>query len=223
MIRVLIVDDQVVVTEGLRVILNLSPTTEVAGVAYDGAQAVELVGKLMPDLVLMDLKMPGMNGIRATRAIREQYPAMHVLVLTTYSADEWVFDAIRAGASGYLLKDSDGDDIIAAIEGTVEGRTYIDPAIADKLLALARQQVKPDTAIFADLSERELTILRYIARGLTNTDIAEKLFLAEGTIRNNVSTILNKLGVVDRTQAAALAWHHGLVHRGTGNLNTDDN
>lgn len=218
----MIVDDQVVVTEGLRVILNLSPTTEVAGVAYDGAQAVELVGKLMPDLVLMDLKMPGMNGIRATRAIREQYPAVYVLVLTTYSADEWVFDAIRAGASGYLLKDSNGDDIVSAIEGTVEGRTYIDPAIADKLLALARQQVKPDTAVFADLSERELTILRYIARGLTNSDIAEKLFLAEGTIRNNVSTILNKLGVVDRTQAAALAWHHGLVHRGPGNLNNDD-
>jgi DNA-binding NarL/FixJ family response regulator len=222
MIRVLIVDDQVVVTEGLRVILNLAPTIEVAGVAYDGAPAVELVGKLKPDLVLMDLKMPGMNGIRATRAIREQYPGTHVLVLTTYSADEWVFDAIRAGASGYLLKDSDGDDIVAAIEGTVEGRTHIDPAVADKLLALARQQIKPNTAIFAELSQRELTILRYIARGLANTDIADKLALAEGTIRNNVSTILNKLGVADRTQAAALAWHHGLVHRGMDDLSSDD-
>ncbi|SRR5690554_5977126 len=220
MIRVLIVDDQVVVTEGLRVILSLAPSVEVAGVAYDGAQAVELVGKLKPDLVLMDLKMPGMNGIRATRAIREQYPDTHILVLTTYSADEWVFDAIRAGASGYLLKDSDGDDIVAAIEGTVEGRTHIDPAIADKLLALARQQVRPDTAIFADLTERELTILRYIARGLTNPDIANRLVLAEGTVRNNVSMILNKLGVADRTQAAALAWHHGLVQRGAGDVET---
>jgi DNA-binding NarL/FixJ family response regulator len=220
MVRVLIVDDQVVVTEGLRVILNLAPTIEVVGVAYDGAQAVELVGKLKPDLVLMDLKMPGMNGIRATRAIREQYPGTHILVLTTYSADEWLFDAIRAGASGYLLKDSDGDAIVAAIEGTVEGRTHIDPAVADKLLALARQQIQPDTAIFAELTGRELTILRYLARGLTNADIADRLTLAEGTVRNNVSIILNKLGVADRTQAAALAWHHGLVHRGTSDLNS---
>jgi DNA-binding NarL/FixJ family response regulator len=222
MIRVLIVDDQVVVTEGLRVILNSEDTIEVVGVAHNGAQAVEQVGKLEPDLVLMDLKMPIMNGIRATRAIREQYPDTHILVLTTYSADEWVFDAIRAGASGYLLKDSDGDDIIAAIAGTIEGRTHIDPAIADKLLALARQQVEPDTAIFAELTSRELDILRYIARGLTNTDIAEKLILAEGTVRNNVSAILNKLGLADRTQAAALAWHHGLVQRGTGPINNGD-
>jgi DNA-binding NarL/FixJ family response regulator len=215
MIRVLIVDDQVVVTEGLRVILNLATTIEVVGVAYGGSQAVELVGKLQPDLVLMDLKMPGMNGIRATQAIHTQYPATHVLVLTTYSADEWVFDAIRAGASGYLLKDSTGDEIVAAIEGTVKGRTHIDPAVADKLLTLARQQIQPNSAFFADLSERERVILCYVARGWTNTDIAEKLTLAEGTVRNNVSTILNKLGVADRTQAAALAWHHGLVHRVT--------
>jgi len=222
MIRVLIVDDQMVVTEGLRVILNSEPGMEVVGVAHDGAQAVEQVSDLEPDLVLMDLKMPVMNGIRATHIIREQYPQTYVLVLTTYSADEWVFDAIRAGASGYLLKDSDGDDIIAAIVGTIEGRTHIDPAIADKLLVLAREQVQPNLAVFADLTERELSILRYVARGLTNTDIAEKLFLAEGTVRNNVSAILNKLGVADRTQAAALAWHHGLVQRGTGDLHESD-
>lgn len=220
MIRVLIVDDQAVVTEGLRVILNSEPTIEVVGVAYDGAQAVEMVGKLKPALVLMDLKMPGMNGIRATYAIRQQYPETYILVLTTYSADEWLFDAIRAGASGYLLKDSDGDDIVAAIKGTVKGRTHIDPAIADKLLVLARQQVKPDATVFADLSERELTILHYIARGYTNTNIAEELSLAEGTVRNNVSAILNKLGVADRTQAAALAWHHGLIQRSANDLNS---
>ena len=213
MIRVLIVDDQVVVTEGLRVILNLTTTIEVVGIAHNGVQAIELVGTLKPDLVLMDLKMPIMNGIRATQAIREQYPETYVLVLTTYDADEWVFDAIREGASGYLLKDSEANDIIRAIEGTIEGQTHIDPAIANKLLALARQQIQPNTAVFASLSERERTMLRYIARGLTNSDIARKLLLAEGTVRNNVSTILNKLGVADRTQAAALAWHHGLVNR----------
>lgn len=222
MIRVLVVDDQVIVTEGLRKICDAALTIEVVGVAYDGAQAIEQVGKLNPDLVLMDLKMPGMNGIHATRVIRERYPHIYVLVLTTYSADEWVFDAIRAGASGYLLKDTDRHALVAAIEGTVEGRTHIDPSVADKLLALARQQVKPDTAIFAGLTERELTILRYIARGLTAADIAEKLFLAEGTIRNNITILLDKLGVDDKAQAAALAWHHGLVHRGTGDLNDND-
>ena len=166
--------------------------------------------------------MPIMNGIQATRAIREQYPDIYVLVLTTFDADEWVFDAIRAGASGYMLKDSDGDDIIAAIEGTVEGKTHIDPAIADKLFSLAKEQVTPDEAVFSDLSERELTILKHMARGLTNAHIAEKLHIASGTVRNNVSSILNKLGVADRTQAAALAWHHGLVHRRTTDFSSDD-
>ncbi len=222
MIRVLIVDDQKVITEGLRVILTSERTIDVVGVAYNGAQAVELVGTMKPDLVLMDLKMPIMNGIRATQIIREQHPAVYVLVLTTFDADEWVFDAIRAGASGYLLKDSDGDAIIAAIEGTVEGKTFIDPLVADKLFSLAKEQVKPDGSLFTQLSERELIILKHVARGLTNTDIAEKLTLAEGTVRNNVSNILNKLGVTDRTQAAALAWHHGLVHRGTTELATGD-
>jgi DNA-binding NarL/FixJ family response regulator len=145
-----------------------------------------------------------------------------VLVLTTSSADEWVFDAIRAGASGYLLKDTDRHALVAAIEGTVEGQTHIDPAIADRLFALARQQVKPDTTIFNDLTERELTILRYIAHGLTAADIADRLSLAEGTIRNNMTAMLDKLDVEDKAQAAALAWHHGLVQRGTSNLNNDD-
>ncbi len=215
MIHVLVVDDQVVVTEGIQVILNADAKIKVVGVAHEGSQAVELVGKLRPDLVLMDLKMPGMNGIHATRAIHKQYPETYVLVLTTYDADEWVFDAIRAGAAGYLLKDSPGKDIIAAIEGTVEGKTHIDPAVADKLVTLVRQQVSPDSSIAAELTEREIVVLQYMARGLTNADIAKKLFLAKGTVRNYVSTILSKLGVADRTQAAALAWHHGLVHRGT--------
>ncbi len=213
MIRVLIVDDQKVVTEGLRVILNTASSIEVAGIASNGAQALDMVKMVHPDLVLMDLKMPIMNGILATKAIRKQYPDLYVLVLTTFDSDEWVFDAIRAGASGYLLKDSDGDDIITAIEGTVEGKTHIDPAIANKLLALAREQVEPDTSFFNDLTAREIIILKCIARGLTNSDIGQKLNLAEGTVRNNVSVILSKLVVEDRTQAAALAWHHGLVHR----------
>ena len=210
-IRVLIVDDQAVVCEGLRVMLNAAPDVEVLGVAHDGAQAVELVPTLKPDLVLMDLKMPGMNGIHATRAIRQHFPDVAVLVLTTYDDDEWVFDAIRAGATGYLLKDSRREDILAAIAGAVAGRAHVDPAVANKLLSYVRSGVTPNTDIAATLSEREREVLRLLAHGHTNAAIAERLYLAEGTVRNYVSAILSKLNVDDRTQAAALAWRYGLV------------
>jgi len=130
-----------------------------------------------------------------TQDIREQHPETYVLVLTTYDSDEWVFDAIRAGASGYLLKDGDG--IIAAIEGTIEGKTHIDTAITDKLLSLARQQVKPDMSIFPDLTARELIVLKYMARGMTNREIAKRIHLAEGTVRSSESTILLKIAVED--------------------------
>ncbi|RPI20743.1 MAG: DNA-binding response regulator, partial [Chloroflexota bacterium] len=137
--RVLICDDQVVVCEGLRAILGASGSIEVVGVAYDGDQAVALAGELKPDVVLMDLKMPGVNGIQATRQIREQFPEVKVLVLTTYDFDEWVFDAIRSGASGYLLKDSPREALVAAIEGTAAGKSYVDPEVAGKLLEHIRR------------------------------------------------------------------------------------
>ncbi len=212
MIRLLIVDDQVLVCEGLRAILSTVPEIEVIGVAHDGAAAIEKVAALHPDLVMMDLKMPGMNGIHATRAIRERWPAIYVLVLTTYDADEWVFDAIRAGAAGYLLKDSGREEITAAIKGTVAGGTHINTNVAGKLFAHVRSgSSQPDSSIIEGLSEREIAVLRLLAQGHSNAIIAERLFLAEGTVRNYVSTIFSKLGVTDRTQAAALAWRHGLV------------
>lgn len=211
MISVLIVDDQEVVCEGLRVILNASPHIEVIGVAHNGLQAIDLIPNLKPDLVLMDLKMPIMNGIHATRSIKEQYPAVSVLVLTTFDGDEWVFDAIRAGANGYLLKDSSTKDILTAIEGTIAGATHLDPNIAKKVLDYVRLGPTPDSEIVERLSERERDILRLLSHGLTNADIADRLCLAEGTVRNHVSTVLSKLDVNDRTQAAALAWRHGLV------------
>jgi DNA-binding NarL/FixJ family response regulator len=210
MIRVLICDDQEVVREGLRVILSSAPDLEVVGVAQDGAEALELIPQTIPDLVLMDLKMPGMNGIQATRQIRNHYP--QVRVLTTYDADEWVFDAIRSGAAGYLLKDTPGEELIAAVKGTVEGKTHVDPAVAGKLFAqVAQSQTSPGTTIAAELSDRERDVLRLLARGLTNSDIARQLHLSEGTVRNYVSAVLAKLGVSDRAQAAVIALRHGLA------------
>jgi DNA-binding NarL/FixJ family response regulator len=212
MIRVLICDDQDVVREGLSVILGTAPGIEVVGLAEDGAQAVELTEKHGPDLVLMDLNMPGVNGIQATRMIRERFPSVRILALTTYDADEWVFDAIRAGAAGYLLKDTPRAGLIKAVEGTVRGQTFVDPSVAGKLFAhVAGTTVAPDTTVAASLSPREREILRLLADGLPNHEIAKQLFLSEGTVRNYVSGIFDKLGVTDRTQAAVIALRHGLV------------
>jgi len=215
MIRLLICDDQVVVSEGLRAILGTVPEIEVVGVANDGQEALEQVGQLMPDLVLMDLKMPIMNGVQATRFIHDRYPQVKVLVLTTYDMDEWVFDAIRSGAAGYLLKDAPRETLIEAIKGTMEGDTHVDPKVAGKLFSrITHSAPAPDSTLINLLSDRELDVLRLLARGLTNTDIAARLFLSEGTVRNYVSSIFGKLGVSDRTQAAVLAIRTGLAQSG---------
>ena len=217
MIRVLICDDQDIVRQGLEVILSTASNIEVVGTAVDGAEALDLVPELRPDVVLMDLKMPGMNGIVATQRICDVFPDVKVLVLTTYDADEWVFDAIRSGASGYLLKDTPREELIQAIEGTASGKTHVDPDVAGKILAhAARTAPAPKTKIVDELSEREVEVLKLLARGLTNADIAERLFLSEGTVRNYVSAILAKLDVTDRTQAAILALRYGLVDTNEG-------
>ncbi len=209
--KVLICDDQAIIRDGLAMLLTLEKDIEVVGQAQDGAEAVEQAAQHQPNLVLMDLKMPGMNGIEATRQIRARYPAIKVLVLTTYDDDEWVFDAIRAGAAGYLLKDTPRDEVIKAVRGTVEGKSFVDPAVAGKLLGqVADQQVQPATLLTDKLTEREVDVLRLLARGLTNADIAARLYLSEGTVRNHVSSIFAKLEVADRTQAAVIAIQHGL-------------
>jgi len=184
----------------------------VVGIATDGTEALDLIAQSQPDLVLMDLKMPGMNGIQATRQIREKYPAVLVLVLTTYDADEWVFDAIRSGAAGYLLKDTPADQLVAAVRGTMAGKTHVDPDVAGKLFTQINQHTPiPNTTLAADLNSRERDILSLLARGLSNPDIAQRLHLSDGTVRNYVSAIFTKLGVTDRTQAAILALRHGLA------------
>ncbi|MCB1246131.1 MAG: response regulator transcription factor [Acidimicrobiia bacterium] len=211
-IRVLICDDQEVVREGLRTILAIVPDFDVVGVAADGAAAVEAVGAGDVDIVLMDLHMPGMNGVQATRSITTAHPAVRVLVLTTYADESWVLDAIRAGASGYLLKDAPRDRLVAAVRGTIDGETHLDPSVAGGLLVrLANQPADTAVAFGADLSEREREILALIGKGLPNAEIAQRLFLSDGTVRNYVSGILAKLGVSDRTQAAVIAVKHGLA------------
>jgi len=208
---VIICDDQAIIRDGLEMLLKLEKDIEVVGLAQDGAEAVELAERESPDLVLMDLKMPGMNGVEATRRIRTHHPEIKVLVLTTYDDDEWVFDAIRAGASGYLLKDTPREAVVDAIRGTVEGKSFVDPAVTGKLLnQLASKQEQPTSLIIDKLTGREADVLCLIARGLSNTEIAEELHLSEGTVRNHVSAIFSKLDVSDRTQAAIMAIQHGL-------------
>ena len=209
--KVVICDDQAIIRDGLEMLLKLEKDIEVSGQAQDGTEAVELVEKTQPDLVLMDLKMPGLNGIEATRHIRTHYPHVKVLVLTTYDDDEWVFDAIRAGASGYLLKDTPREEVIKAVRGTVTGKTFLDPAVAGKVLTqVAGSHASASTLLTDKLTEREADVLRLVARGFTNADIAERLHLSEGTVRNHVSAIFAKLDVSDRTQAAVIAIQHGL-------------
>ena len=211
-IKVLICDDQDIVRQGLQLILETSAGIEVVGIARDGEEALELTSRTQPDVVLMDLKMPGMNGIQATRLLHERYPAIHVLALTTFDADEWVFDAVRSGAAGYLLKDTPRDRLVEAIRDTAEGKTHIDPSVAGKLFSKLRQvPVSAGTSVANSLSEREREILSLLAQGLSNADIARRLYLSEGTVGNYVSSIYNKLGVADRTQAAVWAMRYGLT------------
>jgi DNA-binding NarL/FixJ family response regulator len=211
MTRVLICDDQEVVREGLRTIIDLVPDLETVGVVADGSAAMAALETTAVDVVLMDLHMPGMNGVQATREIRDRHPEVAVLVLTTYADETWVLDAIRAGATGYLLKDSPRDRLVDAIRGTAAGRSHLDPAVAGGLLTrVASQPDSDETNVGEALSPRELEVLSLLGRGLSNAAIAERLYLSEGTVRNYVSAILAKLDLEDRTQAAVLAVRHGL-------------
>lgn len=212
-IKVLIVDDQAIICDGLSVMVGARPNLDVVGTANDGYQALEMVESHRPDVVLMDLKMPRMNGVQATKAIKEQFPDTQVVILTTYDEDDWIIDAVRAGANGYLLKDAGREEIISAIEGSVAGERPVDPAVAGKLFSYVQSgvPVQSSTVESAGLTDREFDILKLMATGLTNAGIGDRLHLAEGTVRNHVTNILGKLDVADRTQAVVFAWRHGLV------------
>jgi DNA-binding NarL/FixJ family response regulator len=209
--KIIICDDQDIVRDGLELLLKLEKDIQIVGIATDGLEAVELTMQKQPDLVLMDLKMPIMNGVEAIREIKIKRPNVKVLVLTTYGSDEWVFGAIRAGAAGYLLKDAPREQVLAAIRGTVDGKTYLDPEIAGKLIGgIAGSRKQPSSLITSKLTEREIEVLGMLSKGLSNENIAKELFLSEGTVRNYIGVIIAKLGVADRTQAAIMGLQGGL-------------
>lgn len=211
-IRILICDDQVVVCEGFKAILSTVRDVEVMGMAHNGEEAIEMIEQVHPGLILMDLKMPLMNGIQATLRITKEYPDVRVLVLTTYDGDEWVFDAIRAGAHGYLLKNIPREELVKAIYDAMSGKTPVDPGVAGKLFSQVKgKNMEFDSSLLKELNARERDVLRLIGKGRNNSEIADALHLSEGTVKNLVSRILSKLQVDDRTQAALLAVRSGVA------------
>ncbi len=218
-IRVLLVDDHAVVRKGLCALLERERGIEVVGEAENGEQAVQLAGRLRPDVVLMDLEMPVVNGIEATRRISERDPEVRIVVLTSHAAEEDVFPALKAGAQGYLLKHSPPDDVLRAIRRAHEGETVLHPTIARLMLQDLRRPPRPQQPPRADpLSERELEVLRLIARGMSNQEIADTLVVGEATVRSHVSAILRKLQLASRTQAALYALREGLASLGDADL-----
>jgi len=211
-IRVAIVDDQTLIREGLASLLALVPDLTVVGKAADGREALALVAELSPDVVLMDVRMPGMNGVAATREIRARYPHTRVIVLTTFDNDEYVFESLRAGASGYLLKNADPDHLATAIRAVYAGDSILDPAVTEKVIRRATHPEEEEPALTERLTRREREVLRLMAEGATNAEIAARLCLAEGTVRNHVSRILGKLGARDRAHAVRLAVEWGLLN-----------
>ncbi|MFZ2486503.1 MAG: response regulator transcription factor [Anaerolineae bacterium] len=216
-IRLLLVDDQRLMRDGLRTLLDLEPDLQVAGEASNGQEALDAYAALRPDVVLMDVRMPVLDGVEATRRLRSQWPGARVIILTTFDDDEYVFEGLRAGALGYLLKDVSVEELAGSIRTVMAGGVLIEPSVARKVVAefarLTAMPPHPAPALEEPLSERELEILRLLAQGMTNREIAQQLFLAEGTVKNYVTNILGKIGARDRTQAALRAHELGILGR----------
>ena len=214
-IRILLVDDQALFRESLHAFLSLQSNYQIVGEASNGEEAVRIVSALKPDIVLMDVRMPVMDGVEATRRIHASHPACRVIMLTTFDDDEYVFEALRNGAVGYLLKDSSADKLREAIQAAARGESFLQPSITSKVLSEFTRLVKlvPEhpQPLPEALSPRELEILRLISTGATNRHIAARLYITEGTVKNHVTEILGKLGVTDRTQAALKARDLGLL------------
>lgn len=216
-IGVLLIDDHAVVRQGLRMFIEMQSDMLVLGEGSNGLEAVDLSARLNPDVILLDLLMPGMDGVEATRRIMESNPHSRVLILTSFGEDDHVFPAIRAGAQGYLLKDIQPQDLVKAIRETYQGKAQLHPDVARRLMLAVSSEVPPRSpktstlpAELRELTEREREVLELIARGLTNREIAEKMVISEKTVKTHVSNLLDKLGLEDRTRAAIWALKHGL-------------
>jgi two-component system response regulator DevR len=209
--RVLLVDDHEVVRLGLKALLERHPQFDVIGEASNAREALEMVGNYHPDVVVMDIRLPGTSGIEACEDITGRYPETRVIMLTSYAEDEMLFSAIRAGASGYMLKQIGGEDLVKALEAVGRGEALLDPAVTQRVFQEVRRAVKEEEAsAFVHLSQQEKHVLLLVSEGKTNREIAKALFLGEGTVRNYVSSILSKLGVNNRAEAAAYAVEHNL-------------
>jgi DNA-binding NarL/FixJ family response regulator len=220
-IRVLLVDDQALFREGLHTLLSVHAGLEVVGEAANGEEALQLAAARQPDVILMDVQMPVLDGVAATRRLRLEQPACRVILLTTFDDDEYVFEGLRAGAAGYLLKDAPSARLVEAIQAAARGESFLQTSVTAKVLAeftrLAQRpppggaDVAPIGKLAEPLTEREIEILRLVAEGASNKDIAARLFLAEGTVKNHVTSILGKLGVSGRLQAVNRARELGLI------------
>jgi NarL family two-component system response regulator LiaR len=212
-IEILIADDHVVVREGLRAFLDTQPDIYVIGEATNGEEAVRLATELIPDVILMDLVMPDMDGVEATRRIKRATPRTEIIILTSYHEDEHIFPALRAGALSYLLKDVEMDNLADAIRRAVAGEAILHPRIAARVIKDIQGTLEQEPNIFFELTDRELEVLQLIAEGLSNSEIEERLVISENTVKGHVRNILSKLHLADRTKAAVLAWRQGLVRK----------
>jgi DNA-binding NarL/FixJ family response regulator len=220
-IRILVADDQALVRAGFRAILETQDDLEVVGEAADGAEAVAIGRELRPDVVLMDIRMPGLDGIEATKRLLRDGDGPRILMLTTFDLDEYVYEAMKAGASGFLLKDAPRDQLVGAVRTVAAGDALLAPALVRRLVEDFVRRPAPGArppAELDDLTERELEVLTLIARGLANAEIAARLFVSEATVRTHVTHILAKLGLRDRVQAVVLGYESGLVRPGESSL-----
>ena len=212
-ISLLITDDHALVRQGIRAFLELQSDLTVIGEANSGEAAVRMAAELAPDVVLMDLVMPGIGGVEATRQVKQVSPHSQIIVLTSYHEDEYIFPALRAGALSYVLKDIGPDELADTVRKAARGESMLHPRVASRVVEELRGARRDTPNLFTDLSDRELEVLRLIADGLSNAEIASKLVISEKTVKGHVSNILGKLHMMDRTQAAVLAWQQGLVAR----------
>ena len=209
--RIILVDDHEVVRLGLKSLLERHPQFDIVGEAGSAREALEQVASLKPEVVIMDIRLPGTSGIEACEEIVNKFPGTKVIMLTSYAEDEMLFSAIRAGASGYILKQIGSDDLVKALEAVSRGEALLDPAVTQRVFQEVRRAVKEEEAsAFVHLSQQEKHVLLLVSEGKTNREIAKNLFLGEGTVRNYVSSILSKLGVNNRAEAAAYAVEHNL-------------